>query len=156
DPKLPSGGSPLQTPIGALYPPNITPDPETGIGAWSDVDFVDALKAGVSPHGENYVPAFPYSSYRHMTVADLLDLKAYLFSLKPVHAENVDPGLPMPWFTRRVIGVWKRLALADGGASQASPQNLQDRGAYLVNGPGHCAECHTPRNLLMIPKSDQM
>ena len=158
DPALPSGGAPLETPLGVLYPPNITADQETGIGTWSDADFVNALKRGVSPDGRNYIPAFPYTSYRHMTVADLLDLKAYLFSLTPVHAENPPVGLPLPWLTRRGIGVWKRLALTGTATEETSfldPKRTPtwNRGAYLVNGPGHCAECHTPRDLLMIPET---
>src|SRR3569833_2865788 len=81
DPKLPSGGAPLATPIGTLYPPNITADKETGIGNWSDADFVNAMQHGVSPEGENLIPAFPYTSYRNMTVTDVLDIKVFLFLL---------------------------------------------------------------------------
>jgi mono/diheme cytochrome c family protein len=159
DPKIPSGGAPLATPIGTLYPPNITADKETGIGNWTDADFINAMQHGVSPKGENLIPAFPYTSYRNMTVADVLDIKAYLFSLPTVHAENPDVGLPLSWFARHGIGVWKRLALTGtpGQSTTIDPAQSAswNRGAYLVNGPGHCAECHTPRNLLMIPKADQ-
>jgi len=159
DPKLPSGGGPLATPLGTLYPPNITADKETGIGNWTDADFVNAMQHGVSPEGENLIPAFPYTSYRNMTVADVQDIKAYLFSLPPVKADNPDVGLPLAWFARHGIGIWKRLALTDTPSQSATIDPSQsaswNRGAYLVNGPGHCAECHTPRNLLMIPKSDQ-
>lgn len=159
DLKLPSGGAPLTTPVGTLYPPNITADKETGIGNWSDADFVNAMQHGVSPKGENLIPAFPYTSYRNMTVADVLDIKAYLFSLPPVHADNPDVGLPLAWFTRHGIGVWKRLALANTPSQSTTIDPNQsatwNRGAYLVNGPGHCGECHTPRNLLLIPKAGQ-
>jgi len=159
DPQLPSGGEPLATPIGTLYPPNITADKETGIGSWSDADFVNAVQQGVSPKGENLIPAFPYTSYRNMTVKDVLDIKAYLFSLPPVHGENPDVGLPLAWFARHGIGLWKRLALTNTPSQSSTIDPAQsarwNRGAYLVNGPGHCAECHTPRNLLMIPKADQ-
>jgi mono/diheme cytochrome c family protein len=159
DENLPSGGAPLATPIGTLYPPNITADKDTGIGNWSDADFVNAMQHGVSPKGENLVPAFPYTSYRNMTVGDVLDIKAYLLSLPPVHADNPDVGLPLAWFMRHGIGLWKRLAIRGTPAQSATidPSRSADwnRGAYLVMGPGHCAECHTPRNLLMIPKSDQ-
>jgi mono/diheme cytochrome c family protein len=159
DMKIPSGGAPLATPVGTLYPPNITADKDTGIGTWSDADFINAVQHGVSPEGENLIPAFPYTSYRNMTVADVLDIKAYLFSLPPVHADNPDVGLPLAWFTRHGIGVWKRLALSDTPAQSttidANQSAAWNRGAYLVNGAGHCGECHTPRNLLLIPKTDQ-
>lgn len=158
DPALPSGGAPLKTPIGTLYPPNITPDKATGIGGWSDADFVNAMKQGVSPQGENLIPALPYTSYHHMTVADILDLKAYLFSLPAVQAEQPEGDPPLEWFMRRGIGVWKRLAFteaSDGFEGRIDPDQSAawNRGAYLVNGPGHCAECHTPRNLLLLPKA---
>jgi mono/diheme cytochrome c family protein len=160
DPKLPSGGAPLATPIGTFYPPNITPDKETGIGDWSDADFVNALKMGVSEDGENFIPAFPYPSYHHMTVADILDLKAYLFSLPAVQAPEREADVPLEWFVRRGIGLWKRIALTDttdGFEGKVDPGQSAawNRGAYLVNGPGHCAECHTPRNALMIGQADQ-
>jgi mono/diheme cytochrome c family protein len=159
DPKLPSGGAPLKTPLGTLYPPNITADKTTGIGGWSDADFVNAMQYGVSPEGENLIPAFPYTSYRNMTVSDVLDIKAYLFSLPPVQVQNPDVGLPLAWFMRHGIGVWKRLALSSPPLQSATIDPAQspswNRGAYLVNGPGHCAECHTPRNILMISKADQ-
>lgn len=159
DPKLPSGGAPLVTPIGTLYPPNITADKETGIGNWTDADFVNAMQHGVSPKGENLIPAFPYTSYRNMTVSDVLDIKAYLFSLPPVHADNPDVGLPLAWLARHGIGLWKRLAMSNTPSQSTTIDPAKgaswNRGAYLVNGPGHCAECHTPRNLLMIPKTDQ-
>ncbi|HWU00063.1 MAG TPA: cytochrome c [Terriglobales bacterium] len=159
DPALPSGGAPLATPIGTLYPPNITPDVATGIGSWSDVAFVNALKHGVSPSGENYVPAFPYTSYAHMTTDDILDIKAYLMSLKPVNSPRHDSGVPVAWVVRHGVGLWKRLALSSPAQAAQDPKNLDpsqsaswNRGAYLVNGPGHCAECHTPRDLLLVPE----
>ncbi|HVJ35289.1 MAG TPA: cytochrome c [Terriglobia bacterium] len=159
DPNLPAGGAPLATPIGTLYPPNITPDVKTGIGAWSDVEFVNAVKRGISPSGENYVPAFPYTSYAHMSVDDILDLKAYLMSLKPVSSPRHDSGVPLPWLVRRGVGLWKRLALPETSLADATPlpdpsqSAAWNRGAYLVNGPGHCAECHTPRNVLLVPEA---
>jgi mono/diheme cytochrome c family protein len=83
---LPSGGTPFPTPVGTFYPQNLTPDPGTGIGRWSEIDFVNAMRLGLSPRGTHYFPAFPYASYRSMTMADLLDLRAYLMSLPPVKA----------------------------------------------------------------------
>lgn len=150
DPLLPSGGAALKTPIGTFYPPNLTPDPETGIGAWTDIQFVNAMQRGVSPGGENLIPAFPYTSYTRMKVEDVLDIKAYLMSLAPVKAENKPADLSMAWLVRRSVGVWKRLALQPPLAPDPSRDAVWNRGYYLVNGPGHCAECHTPRNLLMI------
>jgi mono/diheme cytochrome c family protein len=152
DPALPSGGSPLPTPIGTLYPPNITPDAATGIGGWSVVDFVNALYNGITPEGGHYIPAFPYASYHRMPLTDILDLQAYAASLPPVSNPNLQHDIPFLVLLRRGVGLWKRLAMRDG---PFAPDPLQtdswNFGAYLVNGPGHCAECHTPRNIFMIP-----
>src|SRR5262245_9996523 len=156
DAPLPSGGTAFNTPAGTFYPPNITPDRETGIGAWSDADFVNAVQHGISPQGTHYIPAFPYSSYGRMKVEDVLDLKAYLFSLPAVTAERRPPNVLLGWIgeavMRRGTGLWKllrgeprRIAFH---ADESGPWN---RGAYLANAPGHCGECHTPRNFLMIP-----
>jgi mono/diheme cytochrome c family protein len=160
DAKLPSGGAPFATPIGTLYPPNITPDPETGIGNWTDAQFVNAVKHGVSPSGEHYIPAFPYTSYAHMSTTDVLDIKAYLMSLKPVKSTAHAADVPLPWLVRRGVGIWKRIALPDAGAADQTyqPDISQtaswNRGAYLVAGAGHCAECHTPRNALLISENE--
>jgi len=138
---LPSGGSPLKTPIGVFYPPNITPDKTTGIGSWSNLDFINAMQRGLSPDGKHYFPAFPYTSYSHMQITDLLDLKAYLMSLKPVVSKS--KPFNKNWL-RPALGLWKRMALT------TNAPDMQSRGAYLVNGPGHCNECHTRRNIFMI------
>ena len=151
DPGLPSGGAALPTPIGAFYPQNLTPDIETGIGRWSEVDFVNAMMRGISPEGGHYFPAFPYVSYRAMWTEDVLDLRGYLMSLPPVRSPHRKPGVPMLWLARRGVGLWKRLALKDPPFHPDPARSASwNRGAYLVNGPGHCGECHTPRNLLMI------
>lgn len=150
-PDLPSGGRPLNTPIGILYPPNITPDPETGIGNWSDLDFVNAVSRGVAPDGHHYIPAFPYTSYSRMSLEDILDLKAYVFGLPPVNAVNPRASLPLAPLLRRGLGLWKHLALSNEKWRPDPAQSESwNRGFYLVTGPGHCGECHTPRNLLMI------
>jgi len=148
---LPSGGSPFKTPIGVFYPQNLTPDPETGLGRWSEADFVNAMTRGLAPDGRHYFPAFPYMAYRAVRTADLLDLRAYLMSLPAVKAVAPRHTLPLVGIARRGVGVWKRLAFArapfapaDGGSDS------WQRGAYLVNAPGHCGECHTPKNLLML------
>jgi mono/diheme cytochrome c family protein len=148
----PTGEAPFETPVGTFWPGNLTPDPETGLGGWTAEEFVDAMARGVSPDRQHYVPAFPYTSYRHMPVEDLLDLWAFLQQLEPVHAPGRNADLRMPGLARRAVGLWKRIALDEAGL-QPDPQRSEswNRGAYLVNGPGHCGECHTPRNALMIP-----
>ncbi len=150
DPDLPAGGMPLVTPIGTLYPPNITPDPETGIGTWTDVNFVNAMQKGLSPEGEHYIPAFPYTSYTHMKVEDVLDIKAYLMSLTPVKNQVKDHAVFALPIVRRGLGAWKIIGLdEDKFVADASQSESWNRGKYLVNGPGHCNECHTPRTMLM-------
>jgi mono/diheme cytochrome c family protein len=152
DPSLPSGGSPLTTPLGTLYPPNITPDPATGIGTWSRLDFVNAVYNGLSPAGDHYIPAFPYASYRRMPLTDVLDLQAYAMSLPPVVSSTGVDDMPWAPLIRRGAGLWKRLAMPDSAfAPDPSRSSSWNLGAYLVNAPGHCGECHTPRNFLMIP-----
>jgi mono/diheme cytochrome c family protein len=147
----PTGEAPFETPIGTFWPGNLTPDRETGLGGWTAEQFVDAMTRGVSPDGRHYFPAFPYTSYRNMRVEDLLDLWAYVQSLEPVHAPGRDPEMPMPVLARRAVGLWKRIALDDAGfRPDPERSDAWNRGAYLVNGPGHCGECHTPRNALMI------
>ncbi len=152
DRTLLSGGAPFRTPVGTFYPQNLTPDPETGLGRWTDADFVNAMTRGVSPRGKHYFPAFPYTSYRFMRVEDILDLRAYLASLPPVRSVNRKADVSLQWLARPLVGVWKRIALKRGPAFQPDPSRgaAWNRGAYLVNGPGHCGECHTPRNWLKI------
>ncbi|MDE2383906.1 MAG: cytochrome c [Alphaproteobacteria bacterium] len=147
---VPSGGTPLKTPIGTLYPPNLTPDEETGLGRWQFYQFQAAMQKGLSPDGSNLIPAFPYGSYRSMKLQDVADLWGYLRSLPPV--KNAVPphevvGLGL---VRRGLTFWKMLALQDGlWVPDATQSAAWNRGAYLVNGPGHCQECHTPRTLFM-------
>jgi mono/diheme cytochrome c family protein len=149
-PALPSGGAPLKTPIGTLYPPNLTPDPATGLGTWTDWEFVNAMQRGLGRDGRHLIPAFPYTSYAAMKVEDVLDIKAYLMTLAPVTSESRPADIPLAPLLRRGIGAWKIVAFSpapwqpDPAASAA-----MNRGAYLVNGPGHCSECHTPRNIFM-------
>ena len=148
----PAGGAAFATPVGTFWPGNLTPDPETGIGSWTAEQFVDAMTGGVSPDRRHYFPAFPYTSYRIMRTEDLLDLWAYLGTLDAVRSPGRAPDVPMLGVTRRAVGLWKRLALGEAGF-HADPERSEawNRGAYLVNGPGHCGECHTPRDALMIP-----
>jgi mono/diheme cytochrome c family protein len=150
-PQLPSGGLPFKTPIGVFYPQNLTPDPETGLGRWSEVDFVNAMARGLAPDGRHYFPAFPYMAYRAMRVTDLLDLRAYLMSLEPVKTVHPPHTVPQLGLARRGVGLWKRIALARPPFNPAGEgSDAWNRGAYLVNAPGHCGECHTPRSWLMI------
>jgi mono/diheme cytochrome c family protein len=149
---LPSGGKPLATPLGPLYPPNITPDLATGIGHWTKLDFVNAVYLGISPGGTHYIPAFPYASYHRMPLVDLLDLQAYAASLPAVNAPHRENKLPLNALLRRGVGLWKRLAMP-ASTFQPDPthSNSWNLGAYLVNAPGHCGECHTPRNIFLVP-----
>jgi mono/diheme cytochrome c family protein len=142
------GGKPLATRFGTFYPPNISPDPATGIGRWSDLDFVNAMQRGLTPAGRHLYPAFPYTSYQRMTVADLIDLKAFLDTLPAVTRKNQPNALPFPLSIRRGIGLWKVFFL-DGKEFAPDPAKSTEinRGAYLVEGPGHCNECHTSRLL---------
>jgi mono/diheme cytochrome c family protein len=144
-----AGGLELKSPFGTFRVPNITPDPETGIGRWSVRDFVRAMTLGVAPDGRHYYPAFPYTSYTKMTERDLSDLKAYLDTLKPVRKAVPPHDLRFPYNLRFMLAAWKWLYFRSGPL----PTDLQkspswNRGAYLVNGPGHCGECHTARNFL--------
>ncbi|WP_421694372.1 c-type cytochrome [Aestuariivirga sp.] len=151
DASLPAGGAPFKTPVGVFYPPNLTPDPETGIGTWTDIQFVNAVQHGISPEGENLIPAFPYTSYARMKTEDVLDIRAYLASLPPVSAPEKEAEVPAAWLVRRGVGLWKHLGL---DTAQWTPDPTQsaswNRGSYLANGPGHCNECHTPRSSLMV------
>jgi mono/diheme cytochrome c family protein len=148
---LPSGGSPFKTPIGVFYPQNLTPDAETGLGRWSEADFVNAMTRGLSPDGRHYFPAFPYMAYRAMWASDLLDLRAYLMSLPAVKSVAPRHTLPLLPVARRGVGLWKLFAFARAPyAPAAEGSESWKRGAYLVNAPGHCGECHTPKSLLMI------
>ena len=149
------GGLALGSPFGTFYVPNISPDKTDGIGSWSEAQFITAMVKGTSPAGEHLFPAFPYSSYQHTAFDDLRDLFAYLKTLPPVSGRVRDHAVPFPFNIRRLVGGWKLLFL-DGQPFKPDPSQSEqwNRGAYLVNGPGHCAECHSPRNLLgaIIPE----
>src|SRR5262245_30669909 len=143
------GGLAIPSPFGTFYAPNISPDPNDGIGRWSEADFVTAVQKGTSPSGAHYYPAFPYASYQRAKVEDIRDLFAYLKTLAPVPGRVRDHDLPFPFNIRRTVGMWKLLFL-DGKPflPDAAHSATWNRGAYLVNGFGHCAECHSPRNFL--------
>jgi mono/diheme cytochrome c family protein len=143
------GGLALKSPFGVFYAPNISPDARDGIGNWSEANFVTALLKGTSDHGTNLYPAFPYTSYRYMRLDDVRDLFAYLKTLPPVPGRSRRHELSFPFNERRLLGIWKLLFLDEESFVPDPSKSAQyNRGAYLVNGPGHCAECHSPRNVL--------
>ncbi len=142
-----AGGLEMHSPVGVFRVPNISPHPDQGIGGWSNLDFLNAMQRGVSPGGKHYYPAFPYTAYIRMNVTDLLDLKAFLDQM-PADPNPVGPNeLAFPFNIRRGIGLWKRLYLNGDWVTAVSGEDEQlVLGRYLVEGPGHCGECHTPRN----------
>ena len=134
-----AGGRELKTPFGKFYGPNITPDPEAGIGKWTEADFVRAMRHGERPDGANYFPAFPYPSFTRISDADLRDLWAYLRSLPPAKRASQPHELRFP--------------PGSGANAPAAPPTA--RGEYLVQALGHCGECHTPRSFLGGPRRDR-
>ncbi|MDH3788976.1 MAG: cytochrome c [Xanthomonadales bacterium] len=142
-----AGGLNLHSDFGTFVVPNISPDSDSGIGGWSDLAFVNAMMLGVSPGGRHYYPSFPYTSYTRMKVQDLLDLKAYLDTFQPVSNNPGPHELDFPWNVRRGIGLWKMRYLSQGPVvADTSGSSEIERGRYLVEGAGHCAECHTSRD----------
>jgi mono/diheme cytochrome c family protein len=144
-----AGGLPFKLPFGTIYASNITPDVETGIGSWSDAEFVRALRHGVGKDGEDLYPAFPYAAYALMSAEDALAIKDYLFSLEPARSEPPRTELSFPYNQRYLMRGWKLLFMPDE-PFQPDPQRSPEwnRGAYLLEALGHCGECHTPRNRL--------
>ncbi len=145
-----AGGRALATPFGTFYPPNITPDPDHGIGRWSDADFIRALREGKGPDGATLYPAFPYTSYTRMTDRDLLDLKAYLFTREAVPAPDKPHDLWPPFSWRFLLAGWQWMYLGEQGPRPDDPSKSAEwnRGRYLVDAVAHCGECHTPRTTL--------
>ena len=144
-----AGGRALESPFGTFYSPNITPDTQTGIGGWSDDDFVRAFWDGVNPAGEHYFPAFPFTSYTGVARDDLLAMKAYLFSLQPVEQANPEHDLLFLMSSRHAAGAWKARYFTAGRFEPDPARSGEwNRGAYLVRHLGHCGECHTPRTRL--------
>ena len=143
-----AGGLAFATPFGALYSTNITPDKETGIGDYSDADFLNAVHEGIRRDGARLYPAMPYASYTYLTDADALAIKAFLFSLKPVHAPPRENHLSFPFNQRILMAGWS-LLFNPGQRFQPNPDRPAqwNRGAYLAEAMAHCGECHTPRNL---------
>ena len=143
------GGFPLHSPFGTFYAPNISQDPKAGIGNWNEHQIVNSMLKGTTPDGSHYFPAFPYGSYRMMSVNDVRDLFAYLKTLPAVQDPSKPHDVPFPFNVRRTLGGWKMLFFDDTPFKPDPSKSAEwNRGAYLVNGPGHCVECHSPRNLL--------
>lgn len=150
-----AGGRAMESPFGTFYTPNITPDADTGIGTWSDEDFVRALQDGVSPEGDHYFPAFPYTSYTGASREDLTAMKAFLDSQQPISKAKKEHDLAWYMSTRLAAGAWKELNFESARFVPDATQSEQwNRGAYLVRHLGHCAECHTPRSSLGVLKDD--
>ncbi|HUO93011.1 MAG TPA: cytochrome c [Rhizomicrobium sp.] len=143
-----AGGFAFTLPFGTIYSPNITPDKETGIGNWTDAQFLNAVHKGLDDEGQHLYPAMPYASFTRITDADALAIKAYLFSLPPVHADIPDNTLRFPFNQRWLMGVWNLFFAADERFRPDTAQSPQwNRGAYIAEALAHCGECHTPRNL---------
>ena len=151
-----AGGDPLKTPFGDFYPPNITPDPETGIGKWSEADFTRAMRQGRGPDGSPLYPAFPYTSYTKLTDEDVSALWAYVRGLPPVRQPSKPHELSFPYSIRWGLNFWQDLFF-EPGRFRPDPGHdaAWNRGAYLAEGPGHCEECHTPRGFMGQRLSDR-
>ena len=149
-----AGGRPIETPFGIITSSNITPDNETGIGAWSDQQFVDAVRRGVRPNGSRLYPAMPFPAYTKMTRDDVLAIRAYLATVEPVHQAVKANTLPFPFDIREAMRPWDALYFTEGEFQPDSSQSADwNRGAHLVQGPGHCTACHTPKTSLGGDKS---
>lgn len=148
-----AGGLGLNTPFGTIYATNITPDKETGIGGWTDQQFMNAVRNGKGANGENLYPAMPYNVYAQVSDQDLKDIKAYLDSVPAVHYTGPKTDLPFPYNIRLMMMGWNLLFLNTAAFKADPAQSAQwNRGAYLVEGLGHCTSCHTPKNMLGADK----
>lgn len=155
DPAKPfAGGKRIDTPFGAVYAPNLTPDQATGIGAWSDEDFRRALREGVSPDGTRYYPAFPYPSFTKLTRDDILAIRAYLATLTPLANKTPPPELRWPLNYRVMMRAWNALFFKPGIFEPDQNKSAAwNRGGYLVQGLAHCGACHTPKTMFGADKS---
>ena len=144
-----AGGRPIETPFGNIVAPNITPDRETGIGAWTDDEFDAAVRKGVRRDGSPLYPAMPYNAYTKMTREEVLAIRAYLNTVEPAHHAVVANTLPFPFNIRFAMHVWDALYFTQGEYKADPGKSAEwNRGAYLVSGPAHCGACHTPKTLL--------
>jgi mono/diheme cytochrome c family protein len=151
------GGVKLASPFGTFITPNISPDPKFGIGGWSELEFLNAMKRGTGRHGEHLYPAFPYGGYSLMKTADVRDLFAYMKTLPAVAAPTAPHQIKFPYSLRPAVGFWKLLYFHPKDFQPDAKQSAAwNRGKYLAEGPAHCAECHTPRNALGGEKLDEL
>ncbi|MEO8808903.1 MAG: c-type cytochrome [Rhodanobacter sp.] len=151
-----AGGRAVPTPFGIIYSTNITPDPDTGIGHWSEADLYRAMHSGVDRQGNHLYPAFPYPWYTKVTPGDVRDIKAYLDTLAPVRQISRQNKLPWPFTMRSGLAVWNKMYLNQGTFIGDAKKSAQwNRGAYLVSGLGHCGACHTEKNFAGAPKNDK-
>jgi mono/diheme cytochrome c family protein len=151
-----AGGRPIETPFGTIIAPNITPDPQTGIGAWTDQEFINALTRGTGRHGTRLYPAMPFTYYTKLTRDDALAIRAYLNKLPAVHNAVEPDQLPFPFSMRWTLAVWDKLFFRPATFHPNPGKSAEwNRGAYLAEGPGHCGACHTPKNFLGADKSGQ-
>jgi mono/diheme cytochrome c family protein len=147
-----AGGVALNSPFGPLYSPNITPDPEHGIGAWTDDQFYHAMHDGVGRNGENLYPAFPYQWFTKTTRDDVLAIRAYLRTVPPSSAASRPNRLAFPFDVRAGLSAWNALYFHPGEFRPDPAKSAEwNRGAYLVEALGHCGDCHTPKGLAMEP-----
>lgn len=150
-----AGGRPIETPFGTVLAANITPDVETGIGSWSDEDFDNALRRGQMPGGTRIYPAMPYEYFSRMTKDDVVAIRAYLSTIPPAHKAVESNQLPFPFSIRTGMRAWNALYFDPGEFHPDPSKSAQwNRGAYLVQGPGHCGACHTPKTSLGGDKND--
>ena len=151
-----AGGRAIDTPFGTIYSPNITPDRDTGIGAWSDEEFYQALHSGIGPDGTRLYPAFPYPYFTKMPRDDVMAVRAYLNTLQPIQNARPDSKLSWPLNHRVFMSGWNWLFFTPGTFTPDPGRSPEwNRGAYLVEGPGHCGACHTPKNALGGDKSGE-
>jgi mono/diheme cytochrome c family protein len=151
-----AGGVEFKLPFGSLFSPNITPDNNTGIGVWTEDEFVSAMQVGVGRDGKHYYPAFPYTAYTTMSRDDILAIKAYLDTVQPIEQAQRENQLSFPFNQRWGMFFWNLLFLDDERFQPDSQHSEEwNRGKYLVEGPGHCGECHSPRNLFQAVSSER-
>src|SRR3954449_13515 len=151
-----AGGRAIETPFGNIVAPNITPDRDTGIGAWTDDEFDDAVRRGIRPNGARLYPAMPYTAYTKMSRADVLAIRAYLKTVEPVPNQVVANTLPFPFNIRAAMRVWDALYFTAGEFAPDPQRSAEwNRGAFLVQGPAHCGACHTPKSFLGGDKTSE-
>ncbi len=141
-----SGGQKFPSDFGTFIAPNISPDPEHGIGGWDLPAFANAIMKGVSPEGQHYYPALPYNAYNKMTLQDVADLKSFMDTLPPSATPSLPHEVSFPFTLRRGLGLWKQLFVTTDWAIAGELDATATRGRYIAEALAHCGECHTPRN----------